>query len=128
MKNIPVSELIKQKRLEKNISVETIFKEAHIPSKFVYMIENGEWNRFPSEVHLRGFLKLYVDYLKIEPELVEQCIKDATGDCREEETANNIPVTDIPTKICRVDKVVCTLMLLAVFLLVILFLVLRFLP
>jgi cytoskeletal protein RodZ len=62
---MPVNEIIKQRRLEKNISVETIFKEIHVPSKFVYMIENGEWDKFPSEVHLKGFLKLYAEYMEI---------------------------------------------------------------
>lgn len=81
---MPVNEIIKQRRLEKNISVETIFKEIHVPSKFVYMIENGEWDKFPSEVHLKGFLKLYAEYMEIEPSLVERCIKDSSRNGRDE--------------------------------------------
>lgn len=127
MKNIPVNELIKQRRLEKKISVETIFKEIHVPSKFVYMIENGEWDRFPSEVHLKGFLKIYAEYLQIEPELVEECLKNAVSPCEKKKEAD-ISIAKIPQKIFRADKSMYMLLALAVILIILYLLVLYILP
>jgi cytoskeletal protein RodZ len=84
MENKPINEIIREKRKEKNISIDTLFKEIHIPSKFVHMIENGEWEKFPSKVHLKGFLKIYADYLKIAPPLVDRRIKEIMEPTTEE--------------------------------------------
>lgn len=127
MKNIPINELIKQRRLEKNISVDTIFKEIHVPSKFVYMIENGEWEKFPSEVHLKGFLKIYADYLKIEPALVEKCIKDATESGKEKDTQDDPPGESLQ-KIFKADKSLYLLLLLALILIILYLSILYLLP
>lgn len=123
MKNIPVNELLKQRRLEKDISIETLFKEAHIPSKFVYMLENGEWDSFPSEVHLKGFLKMYTEYLKIEPELVEKCIKEIE-DSRKKNTDQNIPAKHLPQRIFKADRSIYLLIFLVIALIVIYLLIL----
>jgi cytoskeletal protein RodZ len=88
MGNRPFNEILKEKREENNISVETLFKEIHIPSKFIHMIENGEWDGFPSKVHLKGFLRIYADYLKIDPSLVDVCIKEIMEPSEEKKAPN----------------------------------------
>jgi len=50
------------------------------------MIENGEWEKFPSKVHPKGFLKIYSEYLQIEPSLVEKGIKKH---CRRSQVKRN---------------------------------------
>lgn len=61
-----LSEVIKKKREMNNFSIEKVSEETRIPRKFIEMIEEERWEEFPSKVHLKGYLKIYCDYLKID--------------------------------------------------------------
>ncbi|HOL21543.1 MAG TPA: helix-turn-helix domain-containing protein [bacterium] len=75
MESIQINEVLKEKRIKEGITLEQVFYEAHIPSKFVRMIEDGEWEKFPSELHMKGFIRLYGNYLKIPASVVEEGIR-----------------------------------------------------
>lgn len=76
MENIPINEILKERRLKEGISTDKIFHEAHLPSKYIYLIESGDWKSFPSQLHIKRFVRLYADYLKIPKELVEKNLKE----------------------------------------------------
>ncbi|MCM8767000.1 MAG: helix-turn-helix domain-containing protein [Candidatus Omnitrophica bacterium] len=61
-----LSELIKKEREKKGLDYEKIYKDTMILSKFLEYIENGQWEKFPSEFHKKAVLRKYIDYLKIE--------------------------------------------------------------
>ena len=61
-----LSEIIKRKREMNNFSIEKISEDTRIPKKFIEMIEEEKWEEFPSKIHLKGYLKIYCDYLKID--------------------------------------------------------------
>jgi len=129
MKNIPINELLKEKRIEKKISMDTIFKEIHIPSKFIYLIEDGEWEKFPSKVHLKGFLRIYGDYLKIEPSLLEKCLKETSESYEGKKDAQDDNSTGKnQQKIFKPYKSLYLLLLLAVILIVLYLVILYLLP
>ncbi len=137
MENMPISEVLKEKREKEGISTEKIFNEIHIPSKFIRMMENGEWENFPSKLHMKGFLRIYADYLKIPKALVEEGLKDIL----------NAPVSDycskdaIPVKeekeknserkcerMLKVEKSIYFLLLLAALLVILYLLIIFLLP
>ncbi|MBN1445380.1 MAG: helix-turn-helix domain-containing protein [Candidatus Omnitrophica bacterium] len=136
MKNMPINELLKEKRGKEGISAEKIFHDIHIPSKFIEMMEKGGWESFPSLLHMKGFLRIYGDYLKIPKEAVEEGIKkimqeknapsDAKGDCPSAATGKKNPLKKEHS--FKIDKSMYLLLLLAALLIILYFLILYLLP
>ncbi len=64
-----MSEKIGQKlhraRQEQNISLDQAAEETHIRLHYLEALERGDFNRLPSEAHVRGFLRAYAEYLGI---------------------------------------------------------------
>ncbi len=60
-----VGEILKSKRLEKNLTLEDVEKKTKIRKKFLQAIEDSQFPFFTSSAYLRGFIKNYSDYLKL---------------------------------------------------------------
>ncbi|MCM8761894.1 MAG: helix-turn-helix domain-containing protein [Candidatus Omnitrophica bacterium] len=75
MANTPINEILREKRIKKGITLEQVFYEVHIPSKFVRMIEDGAWDKFQSQLHMKGFIRLYGKYLDIPASVIEEGIR-----------------------------------------------------
>lgn len=58
-----VSDILKKRRLEKNLTLEDVEKITKIRSKFLQAIEKGDYTYFSSSTYLRGFIKNYSDFL-----------------------------------------------------------------
>ena len=52
-------------RQGQNISLEQVAEETHIRLHYLEALERGDFNRLPSEAHVRGFLRSYAEYLDI---------------------------------------------------------------
>ena len=63
-----VGELLKKKREEKNKSIKEVSKETSIMTKYIIALEEENWDRFPSETYLIGFLTKYGTYLGVDAE------------------------------------------------------------
>ena len=63
-----VGELLKKKREEKNKSIKEASKETSIMTKYIIALEEENWDRFPSETYLIGFLTKYGTYLGVDAE------------------------------------------------------------
>jgi hypothetical protein len=61
-------QILQKKRLEKNISIETVHQLTRIPKRYIEAIENGDIKAFSAEVYYIGSLKKYSLYLGINPE------------------------------------------------------------
>lgn len=57
---------LRQARISKNISLETIESETRIRKVYLEAIENEQWEIMPGEVYLRGFLRTYARYLGLD--------------------------------------------------------------
>ncbi|MCL5409077.1 MAG: DUF4115 domain-containing protein [Candidatus Omnitrophica bacterium] len=68
----PISQIIKEKREELGFSIEKVSETIFIPSKFLRYIEQEKWNKFPSQTHLKGFLKNYLSFLHIPVDIINQ--------------------------------------------------------
>ncbi len=52
-------------RQGQNISLEQAAEETHIRLHYLEALERGDFNKLPSEAHIRGFLRAYAEYLGI---------------------------------------------------------------
>jgi len=60
---ITVGEILRNKRLERKLTLSQIEKSTKIREKFLYLIENNEFDKFSSQTVLRGFIKNYATLL-----------------------------------------------------------------
>lgn len=68
----PISLIIKEKREQTGTSIEEISEKTFIPPKFLRMIEEEKWYKFPSKTHLKGFLKTELSFLHIPVEILKE--------------------------------------------------------
>ncbi|NOH11981.1 MAG: DUF4115 domain-containing protein [Chloroflexi bacterium] len=62
----PVSSQLRQKREERQISLEVASKETHIRLHFLQALEDGDFGALPSHIQVRGFLRSYANYLGLD--------------------------------------------------------------
>lgn len=63
-----VGEILKKRRLEKNLEFETIEKHLRIRKKFLVALEENSWDKLPSLPYIKGFLRNYSAFLGLKPE------------------------------------------------------------
>lgn len=62
-----ISEILKESRLKKHITIEDVERDTKIKRQFLECLENGEFNKLPSESYALGFVKNYASYLGFSP-------------------------------------------------------------
>lgn len=62
-----VSDLLREERENKNLSLDEIEKTTKIKKEFLIAIEEGKFNNLPSESYAMGFVKNYAEVLGIPP-------------------------------------------------------------
>ncbi len=63
-----LGERLKKERELKNLDIKTISKETNIIPRYIQALENNDFDKFPSETYLFGFLRNYGEYLNIDDE------------------------------------------------------------
>lgn len=63
---ISLGELLKTQRKQRGVSLEQVAQTTKIPVKLLKALEQGDYEQFSSEIYLKGFLKNYAKYLKID--------------------------------------------------------------
>ena len=81
--NQTLPRILKEKREKLGISIKDIADKMGIKEKYIYCMEEGKWDVFPSRFHLKSYLKAYMDYLKIDKSLIETYKEEIFG--KEEE-------------------------------------------
>ena len=61
-----IGERLKQIRIEKGISLEEISKRTRIRLSMLQALEEDDYSDIPSQTQVRGFLKLFSEYLEID--------------------------------------------------------------
>src|SRR5689334_21652297 len=72
---IRLNELLKMRREQRHVSLHSIHQETRIPVQYLEGMENGQWQVFPAEVYLLGFLRKYAVFLGLNPEEVVELYK-----------------------------------------------------
>ena len=60
-----IGKKLKIARLDRNLTLEDVFKSTHIRIKFLEALEADDFSVMPSPVQGRGFLRLYAQYLNL---------------------------------------------------------------
>jgi|YelNatPaOPRAMG01_1025707.scaffolds.fasta_scaffold01538_15 cytoskeletal protein RodZ len=68
-----VAEQLKQAREAKNLTINEVADATKIRSSHIHALETGEYSEFPAAVYIRGFVKTYANFLKLD---VEAILKD----------------------------------------------------
>lgn len=61
-----VGEILKNKREEKKVELETVENNTKIRKKFLQALEADEWQSLPSVIYARGFIKNYAEWLGLD--------------------------------------------------------------
>lgn len=75
-------ELLKSERIKKDLTVQDIAYALKLNSKIIAAIENGQLDQLPAKTFVRGFVKSYADYLKIDSEVVLRQFQEEMGSTR----------------------------------------------
>jgi cytoskeletal protein RodZ len=58
-----IGDTLKQKREANKFSREFVNSQTHIPLKYIIAMEEWNISVFPAEVYLKGFMRIYSEYL-----------------------------------------------------------------
>lgn len=75
-------ELLKSERIKKDLTVQDIAYALKLNSKIIAAIESGDLDVLPAKTFVRGFVKSYADYLKIDSEIVLRQFQEEMGSTR----------------------------------------------
>ena len=78
-----VNEILKSKREERKVSLSTVHQETRISVRYLEALESGEWNIFPAEIYLHGFMRKYASYLGLNQEEIFLLFKKELSEPRE---------------------------------------------
>jgi len=65
-----VGEILQRARLEKKLSLEEVERKIKIRTKFLEAIEENNYQKLPSAVYAKGFIKNYSEFLGLSPEKI----------------------------------------------------------
>lgn len=68
VESLTLGEKLKKLRLQYRMSYTDIAKATRIQAKYLEALENGEYEKLPAEVYVRGFLRSYARYLGLDEE------------------------------------------------------------
>lgn len=72
-------ELLKTERISKSLSVQQVAQSLKLSSKIINAIEAGDLSQLPAKTFVRGFVKSYAEYLKLDPDLVMRQFQEEMG-------------------------------------------------
>lgn len=72
---VKLEQLLKEKRLEKNLTIEEAADATRIKSQFLELIEKGKYNDLPSSAYAKGFVLNYAEFLGLSKTQVSALFK-----------------------------------------------------
>ncbi len=70
-----IGEKLRTARETRKLSIRDVVKETNISPSYIEALEEEEFDRFPSETYLIGFLRAYSDFLKLDTDEIIQAYK-----------------------------------------------------
>lgn len=70
-----IGEKLRSVREQKKLTIREVAKDTNIAPRYIEALENEEFDRFPGETYIMGFLRSYSEYLKIDADDVIQSYK-----------------------------------------------------
>lgn len=78
-----IGQILRNRREEKKLTLETISRKTRIPVKFLVALEEGDLSPFPAEVYYTGFLRSYARFLELDPDRLIQKYNEAKAPAKE---------------------------------------------
>lgn len=73
-----IGDILRAEREKQNLTIGDVEKETSIRTLYIEAIENGEYDKLPGEVYLKGFVRNYANFLKLDANaILQQYMKDA---------------------------------------------------
>ncbi len=97
---------LKEKRLQKNLSLQEISKETRIRIEFLKKIENEEFSHNEDHVYNKGFIKIYAQFLGLDPTPLLAIYKrdfEITKSERKKSSENLHPSLGIKNKLQKIE-------------------------
>lgn len=70
-----IGETLRSTRERRGISVEQVARDTRISLRFIEALEEEQFDELPAPVYVRGFLRSYANYLKVDPQpLLDQLV------------------------------------------------------
>ena len=61
-----LGDILRKERERQNLTVKDVERDTSIRGLYISAIENGEYDLLPGEVYLKGFIRSYAEYLKLD--------------------------------------------------------------
>ena len=68
LQDITLGDMLRNKREEMGLKLSEVSKSTHIPVKYLEALELNQFDRIPAPTYVKGFLKTYATYLKLNAE------------------------------------------------------------
>lgn len=96
-------ELLKSERIKKDLSIQDVAYALKLSVRIITAIENGDTDDLPAKTFVRGFVKSYADYLKIDSDAVLKQFQEEMGSTHPVPKTIAVapgvaPVTETPTQ------------------------------
>lgn len=75
-----IGEYLRAAREERKIPIAQVVRDTKISEKYIVAMENGQLSLLPAPAYAKGFLKIYAEYLGLDPRpIVEQYVQEHVG-------------------------------------------------
>lgn len=64
--DLDISKIIRTRRMSRGLSIDDAERDTRISRKYLEALESGEFSKMPGTVAIKGFLKIYTDYLGLD--------------------------------------------------------------
>lgn len=101
-----LGDLLRETREQKKLSLEDVEQGTNIRKLYIKSIEDGDYNKLPGEVFLKGFIKTYGKFLGLNSlELIEQYKKEKNASASEKEVEPTNQVQEQPVSPAQPPKI-----------------------
>ena len=101
-----LGDLLRETREQKKLSLEDVEQGTNIRKLYIKSIEDGDYDKLPGEVFLKGFIKTYGKFLGLNSlELIEQYKKEKNASTSEKEVDPTNQVQEQPVSPAQPPKV-----------------------
>lgn len=63
-----IGDIFREQRLSKGLTLDQVSDETNISTRYLQGIENDNFQNFPGEVYIQGFIRNYAEFLGLDPE------------------------------------------------------------
>lgn len=90
-----VGKQLRLARLSQEITLEQVSKELHIRTRYLKALEEGDLSILPSAVQVRGFLRSYAEYLKLDSQEILAALQQPKA---QPDQTDSLPTEETPSQ------------------------------